>query len=227
MLRHGNIEIMQLTKSIPWDFQYFVFVNGKYVNQRGFNMQKYDEPKVEFLDKDLFAITVLSSSGTEIISYSTGLYEIKDKLKEILRYEAKQERTGWGAVFDEKFKSQKQYSNGVLKLTYDIAVSMNDNEYESKVKDKLSNKPVINSRKIIVLNRSADGFNVDKSQSNFTLGDIAKLDWGGHSDYYDVFKTEFENLAKQDAKTQEWFSFFRNEVMDEQQKNLEQATEQK
>lgn len=217
VFKRDDIEIMQLTKAIPWDYQYFVFLKGKFVDQLGFIMQKYDEPKVEFLDKDLFAITVLSGSGTEIISYSTGLYQVKDSLKEVLRYESEQERTGWGAVFDEKFRSQKHYSKGVLKLTYDIAVSMNDNEYESKIKGKLTNKPVIKTHKTIVLNRSSEGFNINQSESDFTLDSIERLDWGGHSDYYEVFKNDFNNLAKKDAKTKEWFDIFLGEVTREQQ----------
>ena len=42
------------------------------------------------------------------------------------------------------------------------------------------------------------------------------------SDYYDVFKNKFVSLKIKDAKTKEWSVFFRNEVVDEQKRNVKQ-----
>jgi hypothetical protein len=213
VLEHGNIKIIRISKSIPWDYQYLFFNREGdrylYFDHLEYNMQKYEEPKLVFLEDDLFYINILNSSGTNTISYVTMVAQITDKkIKELLWYPSLHERSSWGMCFDETINLKQRYAKGVLTLDYDIRVMMNENNYDSKVKGKLPTSPVIHAKKRIVLIRKPEGFVLDKEKSNASLEEIMKLDWGGYSDYYEAFRNEFDALGKRNSKTKEWLQFF-------------------
>jgi hypothetical protein len=89
---------------------------------------------------------------------------------------------------------------------------MNDNNYESKIKGKLSEQPIIRAKKKVVMVRKPEGFILDQKNSNTTIEDMEKLHWGGYFDYYNALKESFDALGKGNPKTIEWFEFFMKEL---------------
>lgn len=219
IIENGQIKIIRISKSIPWDYQYLFFNrigDGYfYSDHLEYDMQKYEEPEFSFIENSLFAIKVLSGSGTDTISYTTELFQIAEgKIQELLSFTTRHERQGWGLCFDTTINSRYKYSKGTLTLDFDIKVRMNDNNYESKVKGKLSEQPIIHAKKKVVVFRNPEGFVLEKEKSNTTIDDIEKLHWGGYSDYYDAFKADFDALERSNPKTKEWFEFFKKELFE-------------
>ncbi len=216
----GEIKIIRITKSIPWDFQYLFFkrVGDEYFysDHLEYNLQKYEEPELSFFGNDLFAIKVLSGTGTDTISYTTELFQVANgKLKKLLSFTTRHERQGWGLCFDETINSSYKYSRGILAINFDVKVRMNDNNYEPKVKGELSKRPIIHAKKKVILIRKPEGFVLAREKSKTTLEDIEKLRWGGYSAYYEAFKNNFDALERSNLKTKEWFEFFKKELADE------------
>jgi hypothetical protein len=218
-IEHGDIKIIRITKSTPWDYQYLFFRrNGNeflYFDHLEYDMQKYEEPDLVFLENDLLALKILSGTGTDTISYTTELIQItKDGAKKPLSFITRHERQGWGLCFDETVNSNYKYSKGILSINFDVTVKMNDNNYESKMKSKLSEQPIIHDKKRVVMVRKPEGFVLDKANSSTTIEDMEKLHWGGYSEFYEAFKNEFDALEKSNPKVREWFEFFKQEMAD-------------
>lgn len=219
VLENGDIKIIRITKSTPWDHQYLFFkYNGDeyyYFGHLEYAFQKYEEPELTFLENDLIAVKILSASGTGTIAYRTILFQIVDgRLKELLSFMTKHERWGWGLCFDETVDSRQRYENKTLTIDYEIGVFMNDYYYKSKIKGELSNKPIVFAEKRVVLTRKPEGLVLDKERSNATTEDIEDLYFAGFDVYYKAFKSDFDALAKSDPKTREWLEFFMKELED-------------
>jgi len=227
VVENGNTKIIRISKSIPWDYQYLFFKRVGdgyfYFDHLEFDMQKYEEPEFIFLEPDLFAIKVLSGSGTDTISYTTKLFQIPDGgIKELLSFVTMHERQGWGLCFDTAINSRYKYSKETLTIDFDVKIKMNDNNYESKIKGKLSEQPVIHAKRKVVMIRKPEGFVLNKDSSTTTLEDMDKLHWGGYVDYYDAFRTDFDALERSNPKTKEWFNFFKEELSES--KDSEEVT---
>lgn len=201
-----EIRIIGITESFHWDLQYLVFKNGIYIGHFEDTMQKYEVPKLIFLDDDMFSVKVLYMSGSGILGYWTEIYQIDDKagFKMVLAYITQYERYGWGVPFDIEINSKSSYRNGQLKLKYRIKVMQG---YVTGVNEEALVVPIVKDSRKITYNRTKDGFAIDAKSSDIKPDAIEEFDEKPIS-LYMMYKAQFDRIKEVSRQDQQWYDDF-------------------
>jgi len=204
-----NIRIIDITKEFQWDHQYLIFKDGVYIGHAEYDEQKYEEPKLVFLEDNLVSIRYLYETGSGVQGYMTDIYQINDKhgAMKVLTYRNKYERSGWEMPFDIEINSTSSYKQGKLKLNYSIKVTQT---VVSGDNAETWDEPIVKDKRKIIYNWRNNGFTLDTKASNINPKILEGLD--SSEVLYLTYKSKFDELKSDDKENQEWYKNFLKEI---------------
>lgn len=212
----GHVKALRVTGSIPWDYQYYFFRKDNdrwiYFDHMDINGQKYEEPELVFLNDSLLYFKVLAASGTSNYENIYDIYSIQDDvLKSLCHIPADGWHQGWGSLMGRKFKSRLKYSQNKLSVSYVIDVYA----YDEDVDYKTGGHPLFRVKRKVLLNWDGKELSFDKEKSQITKQNLENLFNGRQTEYYAMFKPDFDNLQYKNKKKRDWYGRFIERIANE------------
>ncbi|MBU1864113.1 MAG: hypothetical protein KKH94_10655 [Candidatus Omnitrophica bacterium] len=221
LFSNDNMKILRLTENVQCDYQFFFFVKDPnseewlYCDHLDVYYEKYNKPKITFLNDSLFYLTQESASGTGVYYCETAFYLFRNNhIEHLLDIPTEGWVHGWGMAFSRDFKSTGTYTPEQLTVEYTIDISANT-FYTLKRKDLPEEFPLFTAKRTVVFKRDDGNFILDEANSHLNRKDLTDLFMGGAKEYYSMFQKEFDGLEQKNAMLQNWHTVFINEILEE------------
>ena len=207
-----NIMVMRVGKRWNYHFLFFEFKNLDWIlfDRIDALRQKYRHPEIVFLSPDLLYYGSLMMSGTGVSYYEYLFYSISaGKLHRVLEIPAQGHVSDWGMPFNREFDSEMEFSNGAIHLDYTIKVTAAASyRGEGIPEENPGGFSLFEASKRVVYSREGDGFQLDQDKSQLTAAELNNLFNGGSSQYYEMFKPEFDRLRNGSPEERRWYEAF-------------------
>ncbi len=207
-----NIMVMRIGNRWDYHFLFFEFKNLDWILFDRIDAfgQKYRQPEIVFLAADLLYYESLIGTGTGVTYYEYVFYNISEgKLHRVLEVPAQGHVSDWGMLFNREFDSEMEFSNGTINLDYTVKVTAAASyRGEGVPEDIPGGFPLFDVNRKVVYRREGDGFQLDQDKSQLTAAELNYLFNGDSSQYYEMFRPEFDRLRNGTPDEQRWYQAF-------------------
>jgi hypothetical protein len=207
-----NIMVMRVGNRWDYHFLLFEFKNLDWILFDRIDAfgQKYRQPEIVFLAPDLLCYESLVMSGTGVTYYEYLCYNISEgKLHRVLAVPAQGHVSDWGMPFNREFDSDMDFSNGTINLDYTVKVTASASYRGEGVPEEIPGGfPLFEINRRVVYRREGASFQLDQDKSQLTAAELNYLFNGDSSQYYEMFKPEFDRLRNGTADERRWYQVF-------------------